>query len=59
MDEDEKTYKCSDCDEWITATEECCGEEKEQPTINWEKFFVEECGWTKITTHTTPTLKKK
>ena len=31
----------------------------EQPTINWDKFFVEECGWTKITTHTTPTLKKK
>ena len=26
-EEDEKTYKCSDCDKWITATEECCGEE--------------------------------
>tara|TARA_R110000787_G_scaffold279083_1_gene389081 strand:+ start:184 stop:744 length:561 start_codon:yes stop_codon:yes gene_type:complete len=23
--DEEKTYKCSDCNEWVTSTEECCG----------------------------------
>ena len=29
-EDDEKTYKCSDCDAWVKPTESCCGSEVEE-----------------------------
>jgi hypothetical protein len=35
IDDDEKTYKCSDCNEWVTSTEECCGgDESEEDKLD-------------------------
>jgi hypothetical protein len=39
-EEEEKVYKCSDCDLWVTSTESCCEEEEEEEEIS------EGCKWT-------------
>ena len=37
-EEEEKTYKCSDCDAWVKPTESCCGEEEDD-----EEFYEVSC----------------
>lgn len=37
-EEEEKVYKCSDCDLWVTSTESCCEEEEEEE--------LDKCGYT-------------
>ena len=39
-EEEEKVYKCSDCDLWVTSTESCCEEEEE------EEEELDKCGYT-------------
>ena len=39
---EEKVYKCSDCDAWVTDTEECCGADLDE-SRNEDPEEVDEC----------------
>ena len=42
--EEEKTYKCSDCDAWVKPSESCCGsDEEEESYIKKDGAFCHGC----------------
>jgi len=45
-EEEEKVYKCSDCDLWVTSTESCCEEEEEEYYNQIEEDELDKCGYT-------------
>ena len=41
--EEEKTYKCSDCDAWVKPSESCCGSDEEESYIKKDGSFCHGC----------------